>query len=374
VSKRIIAAVIAVAVVVAGGALVTRRKQALLTLQPPAAVPIPVEVASVREGAVTESVRTVALLQAETATTIAAQASAVLVEVRAKEGDKVRRGEVLARIDARTLQDAIETAQARLAAATEELTRVQAVLRRDEALFAAQATSRQAIDASRAQAEGARAAEVAARRAVETARTNRGYAEVTAPYAGVITSRLVEPGDLAAPGKPLFGLQGAGRVKLLSKLSQGSLAAVVPGAIAVFTSGDRRLTGRVSRVFPALDAARLGSVETLLDVAPFGLPPGAVVAASYEARPVSGLVVPSLALLEGLDETLVIRLRDGRAEPVAVTVVARSRSEAVVQGSLAPGDSLATGLPSELMALTAGTPLRAAKPVVARARAPEMRP
>lgn len=373
-SKRIIAAAIAVALIVGGAALVSHRKQALRTLKPPAAVPIPVEVATVREGAVTASVRTVALIQAETATTIAAQANAVLVEVRAKEGDRVGRGDVLARIDPRTLQDAIETARARLAATTEDLARVQAVARRDESLFAAQAISRQAIDASRAQVEGARAAEVGARRALETARTNRGFADVTAPYAGVITSRLVEPGDLATPGKPLFGLQGAGKVKVLSKLSQGSLAAVVPGATAVFSVGDRRMTGRVSRVFPALDAARLGSVETLLAVAPFALPPGAVVAATYEARPVSGLVVPSLALLEGLDETLVIRVKDGRAEPVPVAVLARSRNEVVVQGSLAPGDSLATGLPSELMALTAGTPLRAARTAVARARAPETRP
>jgi RND family efflux transporter MFP subunit len=363
VKKKIVVAVVVLATVAAGASLVVKRKRALAALVPPAAAPVPVKVASVRDGAVAEAVRTVALVQAETTTTVAAQVGGTLVAVRRREGDRVARGDVLARIDARTLDDAVEAARARLAAAGEELARQQAVHQRDEALLAGKAISRQAFDASRAQLESARAAEIAARRALETARTSRGHAEVVAPYPGVVTARLVEPGDLATPGKPLFALQAAGKARLLSKLSQSSLAGIAPGAAVTFASGARSTTGTVTRVHPALDAARLASVETVLPEPPFGLPPGAVVAATYEVRPVGGLVVPSLALLEGLEETVVVRVRDGRADPVPVTVAARGAREAVVAGALAPGDLVVTGLPSELMALTAGTPLRTAAPV-----------
>lgn len=368
--RRLIGVVVLVSLAVAGTALVVSRKRAIRALRAPAAEPIPVRVAAVREGGVTEGIRTVALVQAETATTVAAQAGGVLVEVRAKEGDPVRRGEVLARIDPRTLDDGVAVARARAAASREDLARQEAVARRDEALFAGKAIARQALDASRAQLEGARATEVAARRGLETAQTARGYADVTAPYAGVVTARMVEPGDLASPGKPLFGMQGGGGVKLLSKLSQASLASVSPGTVVVFQSNGKRLSGKVTRVFPALDAARLGSVETVFPEAPFGLPSGAVVAATYEARPLRGLVVPVLALLEGMQETVVVRVKDGRAEPVPVTVAARGRLEAIVQGALEVGEPLATGLPSELMALTAGTPLR---PVAAAAAGQQAR-
>lgn len=372
-SKRIVAVVVVALLVLGGAAAVVTRKRALRELAPPAAAPLPVRVEVVREGTVAEAVRTVALVQAETAATVAAQVPGVLVEVRRREGDRVERGDVLARIDPRTFDDALASARARQAAAAEDLARLEAVFRRDQALFAGQAISRQAFDATRAQLEGARAADVSARRAVDTARTTRAYADVVAPYRGVVTARMAEPGDLAAPGKPLFALLAPGPVKLVSKLSQTSLAAIAPGATATFSSGALTATGKVTRVYPALDAARLGSVETVLSGAPFALPPGAIVGATYDARPVRGLVVPALALLEGLAETLVVRVQAGRAEPVPVAVAARGAREVVVNGPLSPGDAVVVGLPSELMALTAGTPLRTAAPEVA-ARGGERQP
>jgi hypothetical protein len=133
------------------------------------------------------------------------------------------------------------------------------------------------------------------------------------------------------------------------------------------------VAGRGTRVYPALDASRLGSVETVLPEPPFGLPPGAIVAATYDVTPVRGLVVPALALLEGLDETLVVRVKDGHAEPVPVAVAAHGSAEAVVTGPLAAGELVVVGLESELMALTAGTPLRAVS-VPPGAEAREERP
>lgn len=369
--KKIVIAVVVLALVVAGVGLVMKRRRELSSLAPPAMRAVPVRVAAVREGAVAEAVRTVALVQAETATTVAAQAGGTLVEVLRREGDRVAKGERLARIDPRTLDDSVVTASARLASAREELARAEAAHSRNETLFAGKAISRQALEASRAQREAARSGEVAARRALESTRTARSYADVVAPYAGMITARMVEPGDLAAPGKPLFTLQAAGKARLLSKLSQSSLAGVPQGAAVTFSAGDRTVTGRVSRVYPALDASRLGTIETILPEGPFGLPPGAVVAATYDVRPVRGILVPTLALLEGLHETLVVRVKEGRAEPVPVAVAARGSSDAAVTGALQPGDLVVLGLPSELMALTAGTTLRVVPPPAAAAVARE---
>jgi RND family efflux transporter MFP subunit len=360
-SKRLVAAVILVVLVAGGAGLILVRKRGLRDLQPPANPPRPVVVVPVRQGAGAEVIRTVALVQPDTAATVAAQVGGVLVEVRRREGDRVGAGEVLARIEPRTLDDAVETARARLAAASVDLARVEAVQKRDEALFAGKAISRQGYDASRAQLEGARAAEVAARRSLDSARTSRAYADVVAPQAGVVSARLVEPGDMAVPGKPLFVLQARGQARLLSKFSQDGLARLAPGMGVTFSEGPREISGRVTRVYPALDASRLGSVETVLPEPPFGLPPGAVVAAAYQARPTEGLVVPNLALLDGLHETLVVRVSDGRAQTVPVTVLARGERDAVVRGGLAAGDLVVTGLASELMSLTAGTPLRAAE-------------
>lgn len=360
---RRLAVLVLVAGLVGGGAsVIQKRRRALAELPPPAAPPVPVRVGTVRSGALSESLRTVALVQPDTHTTIAAQVPGVVLEVKVREGDRVTKGQPLVRIDARTLDDAVAAAQARLAAAKDDLQRLEAVHQRDEALLAGRAMSQQAFEAGQAQLEGARATAIATQRALDSASTARGYAEVRAPVAGVVTARLVEPGDLAGPGKALLTVQAqGGSVRLLSKLSQSALATVKEGGRVTVEVGDAVSQATVTRVFPALDAARLGSVETVLSAAPAGLPAGSIVAVTYEGQPTSGLVVPGLSLLEGLGRTLVVRVKDARAEAVSVRVVARGAAEAVVTGLLAEGDELVLALPSELMALTTGTPLLAVR-------------
>jgi RND family efflux transporter MFP subunit len=344
-------------VVIAGAAVIILKKRSLAHLPSPGNPPIPVATATVKPGAVGSTVETVALIQARTAATVSAQVSGALLEVRFREGDAVRNGEVMARIDPSVLEDAVQAAQARFAAADEDLAKQQAIHDRDRILYDNQAISRQSLDISAAQLAAANAAKVTAERALASARVVRAYADVPAPYSGVVTARLVEPGDLVAPGKPLYALQVPGAVKLVSKLSQETLRQLKRGDAVTFTAAGRTLAGRIARVYPALDATHLGTVETELPEAPFDLPPGATVSARYTAAPTPGLVVPVSALLQGLGETLVIRVKQARTEPVPVTVTSESGTEATVRGALAPGDVVVTGLPSELMALTAGTPV-----------------
>ncbi|MHB8078851.1 MAG: efflux RND transporter periplasmic adaptor subunit [Candidatus Krumholzibacteriia bacterium] len=361
-NKRVLAIVIIVAVVMAGAALIIHKKRVLAHLASPGNPPVPVATATVRAGSVSNTVETVALVAAETAATVAAQVSGVLLEVRFREGDPVRKGELMVRIDPSMLDDAVQAAQARLTAAQEDLAKQQAIFGRDQILYDNQAIARQAFEISAAQLEGVKAAQVSAARALASATTMRAYAGAPAPFAGVVSARLVEPGDLAAPGKPLYTIQVPGGVKIISKFSQETLARLKAGDEVTFAAAGRTLTAPTTRLYPALDAAHLGTVETRLSQPPFGLQPGATVTARYATAPTAGLVVPTSALLQGLRETLLIRVRDGRADPVPVTVTGESGSEAAVSGPVRPGDVVVTGLPSALMALTAGTPVAVQPP------------
>jgi len=356
--KRIVAVVLILAVVAAGTMIIVHKRRAIAQLPSPDSPPVPVATAIVRDGSVADSIQTVALVQSDRTSTVAAQVPGAIQEVRGREGDRVQKGQVMARIDARVLQDAVEAARARLAAAQEDLIKQQAIFERDRTLFDSHDIPRQTLDISKAQLEASRAAKVVARQAYDSALTSRSYADVTAPYPGVITARMAESGDLATPGKPLFTLQTAGHVRLLSKLSQDMLARVQPGSEVTFSLAGQTVHARVTRIFPSLDATRLGAVETELEAPPFGLPTGATVSASYSARRASGLVVPASALLQGLKETVVVRERNGITEAIPVTVTGRSASDATVEGRLSPGDTLVVGLPSELMALSSGSRVR----------------
>jgi RND family efflux transporter MFP subunit len=293
---------------------------------------------------------------------VAAQVPGVILEMRWREGDRVTKGQGMALIDPRILDDAVQAAQARLTAAEEDYGKQKAIFARDKALLEGGAIAQQAFDISKAQLAGAEAARVAADKALESAQVIRSYASVSAPYAGVVTARLAEPGDLAFPGKPLYTIQIPGPVKLLSKLAQDQLAQLRVGGEVTFGNGAATAVGKTSRIYPALDAAHLGSVETVLPRAPFDLPPGATLSARYAAAPAQGLVVPNEALLQGIEKTLVVKVENNTARPVLVTVLRRGDDGAVVApvaGELKAGDTVVVGLPSELMALTAGTPVAA---------------
>jgi RND family efflux transporter MFP subunit len=357
-TKRLFAVVFTVVVVIVLAMAVVHRKRQLARLAPPANPPTPVATAVVKDGQASNRVETVALVQSETAATVAAQVPGAVLEMRWREGDRVARGEVMALIDPRTLDDAVQAAEAHLAAAQEDYDKQAAIFARDKVLLAGGAIAQQAFDVSKAQLAGAQAARVSAEKALASARVMRSYASVSAPYAGVVTARLAEPGDLASPGRPLYTILVPGPVKVLSKLAQDQLAQLRAGDPVTFASGGRTVVARTTRIYPALDAAHLGSVETALPHAPFDLPPGATVAASYAAAPARGLIVPNEALLEGIEGTVVVKVANGTAQPVPVEVVRRGDAGAVVaprHGRLAAGDAVVVGLPSELMALTAGT-------------------
>jgi RND family efflux transporter MFP subunit len=356
-SKRSLAIVIALVVLGGMAAAIAARKRAIARMPPPPEAAIPVRTAFARDGQAGGTLSTVALVEATTSATVAAQVPGTILDVKVQEGDAVRKGQTLATIDARTLEDAVQAAEARLEAARQDLAKQQAVFNRDQTLVKAGAISHQTFELSQAQLAAVKAGAVSAERAMASVKTQRSFAFVPAPYTGVITQKLVNPGDLATPGKPLFAMEVPGPVKLISKLSQDSLATLTAGQEVVFRSGTQALTLKTSLIHPALDLAHLGTVETDLKAAPFGLPAGATLQAEYRTKPVQGVVVPASALLEGLDRTLVVKVVDGKAAPVPVTVLLRGESMAAVTG-ISAGDQVVLGLPSELMALTAGTRLQ----------------
>lgn len=356
--KRILGLVVVLMIVLAGILAIRHKKASIARLSPAEMPAVSVDVVPVKTGTVAASLKTVALIQSDTAATVSAQVAGALLEVRFREGDTVRKGEVMARVDSRVLEDAVASAEARVASALQERTRQEAIVSRDTVLVANDALSKQAFEASQSQVEAAKATQVAAERALASARTLRSFADVPAPWSGVVSARLAEPGDLVAPGRPVYTVQVAGPVRIISKLSQESLGLLSAGGRVVFTNGSQTREERVSRIYPALDASHLGTIETDLPSAPFSLSPGATVAATYTAATSEeGLVVPAAALLEGTAETFVVRVKDGMARPVRVVVAGGDGLSSTVKGELAAGDLVVIGLPSELMALTAGTPV-----------------
>lgn len=122
-----------------------------------------------------------------------------------------------------------------------------------------------------------------------------GYTQVTAPFAGVITSRFVNAGDLASPGTPLFGLEGPGELRAEVEVPE-SLATVPTGTNLAVQIGTKNVNGTLAEFSPAADP---GSRTRLAKVAlpdNAGTHPGEFVSVLWPAGDTPLLTVPEDAV------------------------------------------------------------------------------
>jgi membrane fusion protein, multidrug efflux system len=158
-------------------------------------------------------------------------------------GQQVREGDLLAEIDAREIQARLEQAEAQNEQASKDLERMRVLARKEVA-------SRQDLDAAEAKASVAEAA-------LREARTMLGYARVTAPFDGVVSRRLAEVGDLAAPGRPLLEVEDRGELRFEADVPEALIGMVAGGdeiEVGIPAAGETFL-GKVVEVSPTADAA-----------------------------------------------------------------------------------------------------------------------
>jgi RND family efflux transporter MFP subunit len=357
-------AVVLVAGLVAVRMQRVREKEHAPTLAP---APVVVTVARVQTGQVQDARRYLGEVAALEEAPLASRIVSQVVRVAVREGDVVHRGQTVVELDPRELEDAVATAEGAVAAASEGVaaaeqgyTTERDATARDQVLMDARAIAREqwersqaSLAVSRARLESARSQLTAGRRALDSAQTRRGYAVIQAPFDGLVSARTVSPGDLAAPGKPLVTVVNTTRLSVRVKVPAEDAAAIAVGATVRIQLGGAWQPIRVSRVFPAMDAARLATFEA--DLSGSRLRPGSTVSVEVPLSTVSGLLLPADAILESAQARVVFVIAGGKARLVPVRVVAHDAAgHAVVTGALREGDMVVVGRPSRLMMLTDG--------------------
>jgi RND family efflux transporter MFP subunit len=137
-----------------------------------------------------------------------------IAEISRKVGDPVRRGEVVARLEAKELGARLGQARARLAAAEAEAARARAELIRSVSLYAKEAATQQTLETAQAAARVANAQVKAARDAIAEAGSVYGETELKSPVDGAVVSRELDRGDTAMPGMPVLTVQEGGRLRI----------------------------------------------------------------------------------------------------------------------------------------------------------------
>ncbi|MEO8367483.1 MAG: efflux RND transporter periplasmic adaptor subunit [Pseudoxanthomonas sp.] len=160
------------------------------------------------------------VVEAVSSATLTAQTSGRVQAVQVDVNDRVAAGAVLLRLSAVEQQSAASTARAQLRAAAAAAAEAEQNYRRYAALASGQFVSRAQIDQARAARDSAVAARDAAQAGVAQAAQQADYTVVRAPFAGVVSRRLVEPGESVAPGQPLLDMHAPGAMRVEVQVPQ----------------------------------------------------------------------------------------------------------------------------------------------------------
>ncbi len=276
-----------------------RIRERLATPPPQPFLPLAVrtEVLEPTSFAVTRSY--VGTLEAVERVVLSAELTGRVLTVPRREGQLVEAGDLLVKIDdeeeGREI-DRLRAVQRRLKA---DLAFLEPQLERDRKLLEGRSLSQETYDETLRRLDGLRASLEESEQVLATAVARRGYGEVRAPFAGVIQSVMIQPGELAVGGKPLLELVGGTALKAVANVPQVDLPKLALGQrVSLTTASDAAaIGGVVDRIYPALDAlSRTATVESFLPTSD-RLRPGMVVTVKVFLEEADGvLTVPRQAL------------------------------------------------------------------------------
>jgi RND family efflux transporter MFP subunit len=254
-------------------------------------------------------------------------------------GQQVRRGQVLLRLDHRMLDSELAQAEAGLREAEAGAALARANLVRGENLVRERYISATQLDELRAARTQSEARVGTARAGRAAAALRRSFAELRAPADGIVSKRLVQPGQVVAAGGELLRLIRDGRLEWRAELPVAQLAAVKPGdRIELRGPGGSVVEGRVRAVSPGVDATtRTGTVYADLPDSK-GLAAGAYLAGAYlEGRIDTGrarvATVPTAAVVlrDGFATLYTVETKAGASVARAQRVRTGARSDGVVE-------------------------------------------
>ncbi len=286
---------------------------------------------------------------------VSSRLSGTLASVPIAAGQTVRRGDILVRIEAREAEGSLEGSRAALAAARAARATATRNRERFETLANRKAAAEIELDRARLSESAAAAQEAAAEAAVRRAETDLSQAVLRAPFDAIVVGKLVEPGDLATPGRPLVRLASRTGRRVEAAVSEGDADRVALGALLRVGLSGRAVRGRVAEIVPSADPA------TRRRVIRIDLPeeareghsqpvPGTFARVLLEGPPSSRLAVPKAALVRrgGLELVWVVS-KDGLAELRYVKAGAELEGDRVeILANISDGETVIVDPPATL--------------------------
>lgn len=238
--------------------------------------------------------RVVGTVESSAPVEISSNVSARVRAIRVRAGQHITTGEILVEIDSSSLAAELARARGAKTAAQAGRARTEADWSRYSALYSRGSATAQERDVAQAAYRSARANEQQAEAGVAAAESALAYATVRSPVDGVVVDRMVAPGDMAMPGKPLLRIYDTQSVRAALAVPEASLGSLRPGAVVQISVGavHRDFNAAVSEIIPAANPESRSVTVRVNLPAGAGLQPGMFVRASIPDGDETVLTIP----------------------------------------------------------------------------------
>jgi RND family efflux transporter MFP subunit len=330
----------------------------------PAAVQIGTEnVVTVKQAAIVVGPIVSGELRAAREATVRAELGGSILQVTVDEGQPVRKGTLLARIEARQLGDARQSAVSAVRSADNQVAVARRELQRTEELVTAGAIAPRELDVARSNLTAAEAQLADAKSRLSSADADLADTVIRAPIDGIVSRRAVNTGDVVSPGTELLTIIDPSSMRLEAAVPSDDLRSLRVGALVEFQVrgyGEEPFSGRIERIAPQADATtRQVPIFVTIPNASGRLVAGLFAEGRVVSESAEGLVVPENAVNMKGGSPWVLRVTGGKAERIDVTIGLRDPHTEQLQlvSGVKEGDVLLRGA---AQGITPGTPVRLA--------------
>ncbi len=327
-----------------------------------------VEVGSPTTGDISAQLNIVGNLIGEATVDVVPRTAGRLVSVNVKLGDRVTRGQLLAKIEDQEVNEQVKQAEASYAVAQATIRQREADLKfadinleRSKNLFQRQLLPRQSLDdaearqsASTAQLDLSRAQFSQAEARLEELRIAKSNTNIVSPVNGFVGKRSADPGAWASSQTPVVSVVDISSVRLVANVVERDLRLVNagdPALVEVDAFPGESFKGRIARVAPVLDpATRTAEIEIEVPNAGFRLKPGmyARMSVTIESR-TGATLVPKAAIVDYDGKRGVFTMTsDNKAQFVPIEIGIEDENRVEARSGVAASDTFVTGGASSL--------------------------
>ena len=283
-------------------------------------------------------------IQPERKADLRAEVSAVVLQVLKENGDLVRRGDVLVRLDPTSIRDNLQSAEANVRNATQALDQSERNLQRLKTLRDSGMTSLQALDDAEVRRNAAQSELAASHARAVLARQQLERTTVRAPFDGVVSDRKVSAGDTASVGKELLKVIDPSSMRFAGRVSADKISVVRVGQAVSFRINGyagQEFRGKVTRVDPsANDVTRQVEVLVSFDEVRQARVAGLFAEGLIEASSTKAVTLPESVLMRSGDKASVWRVKANTLSQIDLALGGRDPRSGNFQvlSGLADGD------------------------------------